>query len=145
LLSSPYGLAGEGKPDEEKPGEGKPNGSYSTIDCGFVWWKAPAECGLFFAAALRRRHARKTTKATKETKRQAPMVPPTIAPRLGFDEPEDDEELEEVGVLIDSLVTVAVTVSSAAELVDTLIPRLWYAVLVNALAAQPYCVRIILS
>ena len=56
-----------------------------------------------------------------------------------------EEELEEVGVLMDSLVTVAVTVSLAAELVGRLMPKLWYAVLVKALAAQPYCVRTILS
>jgi hypothetical protein len=46
---------------------------------------------------------------------------------------------------MDSLVTVAVTVSLAAELLGMLMPRLWYAVLVKALAAQPYCVRTILS
>lgn len=99
---------------------------------------------MFFAASFLRRHARKTTKRMKETKRHAPIVPPMMAPKLGFDEL-DEEELEEVGVLIDSLVTVAVTVSLAAELVGRLMPRLWYAVLVKALAAQPYCVRTILS
>ena len=74
-------------------------------------------------------------------------MPPTMAPKLGFDEldEEDEDELEEVGVLMDSLVTVAVTVSLAAELLGMLMPRLWYAVLVKAMAAQPYCVRTILS
>ena len=47
-----------------------------------------------------------------------------MAPKLGFDEldEEDEDELEEVGVLMDSLVTVAVTVSLAAELLGMLMP-----------------------
>jgi len=44
----------------------------------------------------------------KERKRHAPMVPPTIAPKLGFEELEEEAESDwDVGELTGSLVTVA--------------------------------------
>jgi hypothetical protein len=49
-----------------------------------------------------------------------------MAPKLGFEDPEEGEEdaEDEDGVLCGSLVTVAVTVSFAAELEDSVISRL---------------------
>ena len=106
------------------------------------------------ALLVRRRcQARKMTNAMKERKRHAPIVPPTMAPILG---PEDALSAEDkgesaVGVDNEPCVTVAVTVLSLSAsplllmLLEIVMPRVWYAVLVNLLSAHPCCVMTIFS
>jgi hypothetical protein len=90
---------------------------------------------LLFIAALRRLRSKKMARTTRLMTVQAPIVPPMIAPRFGFEGPETGVRVgESDGVA--STVTVAVRYNSGAiEL--AIWPGDLMAVLVNPLGAQP--------
>lgn len=95
----------------------------------------------FSLCCLRLRYARKATNRIKLRKTHAPIVPPTIAPTLGF----EDEGREEFSVMVvGELSGIVVTVTVLASGADVgMAPGVRYAVEMKAEAAQPCCVMVV--